>query len=289
MKKMHSILIKQSIIVGSSIFLALFMNACATFKKPDTINEAPVHERALTKASKGIRVSVSVLGDEEAQQIFGIDLARKKIQAVWVEVENNTDRPIILLPIAIDPEYFAPLEVSFVYHKAFAADANTALNEHLLNLNFPIRSPIVPGSRASGYIFTNWIKRGKVIDVDLFGHKFSQNFTFFAHNPDLPQGQAVIERMETMFSTSELQKVESEADLREALEQLPCCVSNENGGPSAEPLNVVIIGAIDDWTTALVRRRYWIDFTKDRFPPRNDATEERRYIGSKCLLRIDFT
>jgi hypothetical protein len=265
MKKMHSILIKQSIIVGSSIFLALFMNACATFKKPDTINESPVHERALTKASNGIRASAAVLGDQEARQIFGIDLARKKIQAVWIEIENNTDRPLVLLPSAIDPEYFAPLEVAFAYHISFAADANAALNKHLLNLNFPIRSPIAPGSRTSGYIFTNWRKGAKVIDVDLFGHKFSQNFTFFAHNPDLPQGQAAIERMETMFSTSELQKVESEADLREALEQLPCCVSNENGGPSAEPLNVVIIGAIDDWTTALVRRRYRYQVLNQRY------------------------
>jgi len=255
-KKMHSILIKQSIIVGSSIFLALFMNACATFKKPDTINESPVHERALTKASNGIRASAAVLGDQEARQIFGIDLARKKIQAVWIEIENNTDRPLVLLPSAIDPEYFAPLEVAFAYHISFAADANAALNEHLLNLNFPIRSPIAPGSRTSGYIFTNWRKGAKVIDVDLFGHKFSQNFTFFAHNPDLPQGQAAIERMETMFSTSELQKVESEADLREALEQLPCCVSNETGEPSAEPLNVVLIGAIEDWSTAFMRRGY---------------------------------
>lgn len=256
---------KRSIIVGSTIFLALLMNACTTFKKPATINEAPVQERALTKESNGIRVSAAVVGHEEARQIFGIDLTRMKVQAVWIEIENNSDRSLLLLPTAIDPNYFAPLEVAFAYHKAFAADANAALNEHLLNLNFPIRSLIQPESRASGYIFTNWKKGMKVIDIDLLGHDFSQNFTLFALNPDITQGQDIIDRLDTMFSTVELQKVESEAELRQVLEQLPCCVSNESGGPSAEPLNVVIIGALDDWTTAFARRNYRYQVLNPRY------------------------
>ena len=247
------------------IFLALHMNACATFEKPATINEAPIFERALTKEDKGIRVSTSVLGDEEARQIFGINLARKKIQAVWLEVENNIDRPLILLPIAIDPEYFAPLEVAFAYHKSLATDANAALDAHLLNLNFPIRSPIQPGSRASGYIFTNWIKGMKVIDVDLLGDDFSQNFTFFAPNPDSSLEQDIIDRLEATYSASELQKVESDAELRQTLEKSPCCVSNESGGPSAEPFNIVIIGAFDDWTTAFSRRGYRYQVLNPRY------------------------
>ena len=256
MKKLYSKMKNRLLIIVSMICIALFMNACATFKKPATINEAPIQERALTKEANGIRASAAVVGDQEARQIFGIDLTRKKIQAVWIEIENNSDRPIVLLPTTIDPEYIPPLEVAFAYHKAFAADGNAALDEFLLNLNFPIRNLIRPGSHASGYIFTNWLKGMKVIDIDLLGDNFSQNFTFFAPNPDLAQGQAIIDRMETMFSAVELQKLESEAALREALDQLPCCVSNENGESSAEPLNVVIIGAIDNWTTAFLRRGY---------------------------------
>jgi hypothetical protein len=249
-------MVQRSLIVGLMIWLALFMNACASFTKPATIDEDPIHERALTKESNGIRASATVVGDQEARKIFGIDLSKKNIQAVWLEIENHTNRPLILLPTAIDPAYFAPLEVTFAYHKAFASDANAALDEHLLNLNFPIRSLIEPGSRASGYIFTNWSKRMKVIDVDLVGDNFSRNFTFFALNPDFIQVQPVIDRIETMFSAVELQKAGSEAELRQALEQLPCCVSKENGEPSAEPLNVVIIGTLEDWTTAFVRRGY---------------------------------
>jgi hypothetical protein len=160
------------------------------------------------------------------------------------------------LPTAIDTEYFAPLEVAFAYHTSFAAEANAALDAHLLNLNFPIRSRIAPGSRASGYIFTGSTQGLKIIDVDLLGDKFTQNFSFFVAPAGLLEFQSFIDRLETISSASELHNVESETELRQSLQQLPCCVSKEKGGPPAEPLNVVIIGAIDDWITAIVRRDY---------------------------------
>ncbi len=233
------------------------INPNATLKKSVAMNEAPVKKRALTKESNGIRVSTAVVGDKEANQIFGIDLARENIQAVWLEIENNGDHSVILLPTAIDPEYFSPLEVAFAYHKSFSGNANATLDEHILKLNFPIRNRIDPGTQASGYIFTSWTKRTKRIDVDLMGRNYSQNFTFFyTINPDTTKGQDFVDRIETMFSTSELQNLESEAALRQALEQLPCCVSDENGRPTGEPLNIVVIGMLDDWSTAFGRRGY---------------------------------
>ena len=254
--KICLLLMRRSFFIGLMICLALFVGACATFEKPVTTINEQVHERALTKESSGIRVSAAVVGSEEAREIFGIDLFQKNIQAVWLEIENNTDHPLILLPTALDPEYFAPLEVAYAYHKTRAADANAALDEHLLTLNFPIRSPILPGSSMSGYVFTNRTKGMKVIDVDVLGRNFSQNFTFFAPNPDGGEGQHTLSRMETMFSAQELKTVVSEAALRQALEQLPCCVSDEDGTPTGEPLNVVIIGEIDDWISGFVRRGY---------------------------------
>ena len=68
-----------------------------------------------------------------------------------------------------------------------------------------------------------------------------------------------------MYSASELQKVESDAELRQTLEKLPCCVSNESGGPSAEPFNIVIIGVFDDWTTSFSRRGYRCQVLNPRY------------------------
>ena len=256
LKKMNSIMKKQPLIIGLMLIFLLIVNGCAPFKTPTSINEAPILDRALSEEKNGIRASAAVVGDEEARQIFGIDLAHKNIQAVWIEIENNADYSLSLLPTAIDPNYFAPLEVTYAYHRAFAADANTMLDEHILKLIFPVRKPILPGSRVSGYIFTNKSGEMKVIDVDLVGNSISHNFTFFAANPELSERQGIFKRMETLFAESELKRVESETGLRQALEQLPCCVSSENGGPSEEPLNIVIIGDITDWTTAFVRRAY---------------------------------
>jgi len=172
----------------------LFVGACATFEEPAPTINPQVRERAQKKESSGIRVSAAVVGTKEAREIFGIDLFQKNIQAVWLEIENSADRPLILLPTGMDPEYFSPLEVAYAYHKTLATEANAAIDEHLLTLNFPIRSPILPGSNMSGYVFTNRSKGMKVIDVDLLGRNFSQNFTFFAPNPDYAGGGGATHR-----------------------------------------------------------------------------------------------
>jgi hypothetical protein len=232
------------------------VGAYATFEKPAITIDSQVRERALTKENNGIRVSAAVVGTQEERKIFGIDLLQKNVQAVWLKIENNSDHPLILLPTAMDPEYFAPLEVAYAYHKTLASDANAAIDEHLLTLNFPIRSPILPGSIKSGYVFTNRTKGMKVIDVDLLGHNFSQNFTFFVPDPDIEEEQRFLAHMKSMFTGQEQNTVVSAAALRQALEQLPCCVSDVDGKPTGEPLNVVIIGEIDDWISGFVRRGY---------------------------------
>lgn len=246
----------RSILIGLTICLAFLVGACATFEKPTTNLYWQVREQALTKENSGIRVSATLVGTNEAKEIFGIDLSQKGIQAVWLEIENNADRPFIFLPTAMDPEYFAPLEVAHAYHKTFAADANATLDDHLLTLNFPTRSPILPGTSMAGYVFTNRSKGMRVIDIDLLGPKFSQNFTFFVSNPDSTQGQDILDSIEVIYLAAELQNVQTEAALRQALELLPCCVSDRGETSTDEPINVVIIGAIDDWISGLVRRGY---------------------------------
>ena len=42
--------------------------------------------------------------------------------------------------------------------------------------------------------------------------------------------------------------------LRAALESLPCCVTNKNGSKNGDPLNLVVVGGLDDLFPALIRR-----------------------------------
>jgi len=267
-------------VVVVSIGFLLFVGACATFTKPAAVDEALIRQRALTKEANGIRVSIALVGDEEAQQVFGINLSKKVIQALWLEIENNSDRPLLLLPTAIDPEYYAPLEVAFAYHQFFAGAANNALDEHLLKLNFPVRSLILPGTQLSGYVFTSRTEEVKAIDIDLLGDDFSQNFTFFAPNPNSERGREVLKKLDMKYSGANLQNLESESKLRQVIEQLPCCVMKENDGAPAEPLNMVIIGAVDDWTTAFIRRGYHYQPLKPR-----TVFGRRQLVSGKKLSR----
>ena len=138
----------------------------------------------------------------------------------------------------------------------YTQKGNSALDEHILKLSFPYRNRIVQQSEASGYIFTNWTKGAKVIDIDLLGPDFSQNFTVFAHNPGNTLVKQIFYRIEKMYSTSDIQDVKREIELRNILEDLPCYLTNEDGTLTGEPLNVVLIGKLEDWLTGFIRRGY---------------------------------
>ena len=96
----------------------------------------------------------------------------------------------------------------------------------------------------------------KVIDVDIIGNNLNRNFTFFVPDPDLPPESSLYTRIEKARKSTVPQDVEDDDELRQLLERLPCCASKEENLHPAEPMNIVIIGALDDWTTAFIRRGY---------------------------------
>ena len=73
-------------------------------------------ERAQTKSGGGLRVTVAVLSNPESMRFFGVRLARKGMQAVWLEVANGSRTPVRLDPLSIDPAYYTPLEAAYVNH-----------------------------------------------------------------------------------------------------------------------------------------------------------------------------
>ena len=46
----------------------------------------------------------------------------------------------------------------------------------------------------------------------------------------------------------------NENELRKALENLPCCATNEDGTKNGDPLNLIFIGSREDISAAFVRR-----------------------------------
>ena len=79
----------KSVLVSLAIALALA--ACAStgiWLEADTMD---YKERLQTQSEGAVRVSTSVLSASESQALYGVPLARKGIQPVWIEVENHDD------------------------------------------------------------------------------------------------------------------------------------------------------------------------------------------------------
>jgi hypothetical protein len=216
-------------------------------------DDSDLRKRAKTITEDGIQVSATVPSLEESKNILGIDLEKKDIQPLWLEIQNNTNRKIYFMLTGLDPEYFSPREVSFEFHRSFSKNSNKQIDEHIESLEF--RNPIDPNSTSSGFVFTNSDVNNKLVTVDLIGREWTKSFTLFVPTPIRNVSVDHYEHLSEMITSSESVEVEDEARLRELLEQLPCCTTSEEGLQN-EPLNIVLIGNLQDFGPAFVRRNY---------------------------------
>jgi hypothetical protein len=65
------------------------------------------------------RVGVAVLSGEEGRRLFGVDLARRGIQPVFLRIENRSEGSLRLQMVGLDPRYFTPLEAAAANHFSF--------------------------------------------------------------------------------------------------------------------------------------------------------------------------
>ena len=63
-----------------------------------------------------LEVRVAVLDVPASRKFFGVPMARRGIQPVWVHVVNRSDRPYRLQFVALDPNHFSPLEAAALNH-----------------------------------------------------------------------------------------------------------------------------------------------------------------------------
>ena len=85
---------------------------CAVSQKPRPFHDVPFMERSQSKVDGEVRVTVAVLSADESRQLFGVKLAEKGIQPVWVRVQNSDTMAYWLLSPGLDPDYFSPLEAA---------------------------------------------------------------------------------------------------------------------------------------------------------------------------------
>lgn len=150
-------------------------------------------DRAQTQQNEMAEVTVAVLDAAESEKYFGIAVAKRGVQPVYLRVQNRSRSSLRLQLVNIDPNYYTPLEAAGVNHfsilkrlSAFgfvayllypllallplklitAYFANRRMDEFFRAQGFRL-GPIPPGASNEGFVFTPLDSGTKVVHVCL--------------------------------------------------------------------------------------------------------------------------
>jgi hypothetical protein len=231
--------------------------------------ERPFLDRAVVQQDDELAVRVAVLDDRESERFFGVPLARRGLQPVWLQITNHGRQPYRLRLASLDPTYYPPLEAAYVNHYAIgrrllgfgllawlflpllillplkvigAWSANRRMNaffqEHGIGWGL-----IRPGTELAGFVFTSHDEGTKQVPVRLLGAAGVKDFAFAIPIPGLRVDHGHKE-FDALFPADAL-VVCDEAELRKRLEAQPRSTTNRHGTKEGDPLNLVVIGDFD--------------------------------------------
>jgi hypothetical protein len=225
----------------------LGLSGCASFQaNPDL---STYLTRAQTQTQDNITVTTAVLSHSESQEVFGSDLSLKRIQVIWVEIDNRDDHVYWLVNSAMDPDYFSPHEVAYSQRAWLNPDYNKELESYFETVSF--RNPIPANTKHSGFVFVNLDMDEKEVDIDLISRHETKFFDFYFELAEIRAES--LEGVERTLNDSPATALD-ERELKARLEQLPCCTTGEDGSLDGDPLNLVIIGDSSMLFPAFVRR-----------------------------------
>lgn len=277
------------------LFVALAAAGCASYR-PTPLDQIPFQARAETLEERGLRVTVSVLSREEAKQAFGVNLQKRGIQPIWIEIENRIEKPFWFMMAGLDPNYFSAHEAAYMNHYRFGGQQNRQMDAYFADLSFDQR--IMPGETNSGFAFTNETLGAKQIRVKLYSNKDVRTFEFFISVPgvvsDWDRGD-----LEALVKGADVH-VETELELRAAIEALPCCTQRADGTGEGDPLNIALLGGLSilkafirsGWDETAFQRDFSSLFGAAYLygrPPDVQFQKARRRVDSVNLVRLWVT
>lgn len=77
----------------------------------------------------GVTVELRIPTDDEAERPFGLSLAERGMQAIWLRLENRSDTDYWLLPIALDPDYYSADEAALLAGRRLSTERRTSLTD----------------------------------------------------------------------------------------------------------------------------------------------------------------
>jgi hypothetical protein len=235
----------------ASTVVVLACGGCATVRLQPDPGPSGFKSRVLSRSDGGVRVSTSVLSADESLALYGVPLAKKGIQPVWIEVENHDAIAYWLMSPGLDPHFFPASEAA----DGFAAGRRDEIERRFRDLAF--RNPVRAGTTVSGFVLTNLDEGMKMVQVDLVASGSLKVFSFFTAVPgfraDYHSRQVFLR---DVYAPEAMTDYTNDDAFRAALEALPCCATNKQGTRHGDPLNLVVVGGLEDAFPALVRRSW---------------------------------
>jgi hypothetical protein len=208
-----------------------------------------VLERSISQTKGAITVAVAVPSDSEAQDFFGVPLYKRKIQPVWLEISNNRNATVLFLPLGMDPQYFTPIESAFL---AAGGAKKTDAGMRKFFFDRKIDLFIDPGETRTGFMFTALQEGTKSFNVDVYTEdEHIINFTFFVPVPGLRLDHSDVD-WDNLYPADEILDVDKHG-LIDALTDMPCCTTDAKSAGTGDPLNLVVLGDVDDVYYAFIR------------------------------------
>jgi hypothetical protein len=225
-----------------------------------------------------LAVEVAVLDDRESDRYFGVPLAHRGIQPVWLRIANRGTHSYRLRLASLDPNYYPPLEAALVCNfrigrrllgfgllawlflpllillcgKVVSAwFANRRMNA-FFQAHGISSGLIPPGGALAGFVFATHDAGTKQVRVQLLGPAGVKEFLFSVAIPGLRVDHGG-KRLEELVHSADVVDCD-EAELRRRLAAMPRATTNRRGHAEGDPLNLVVIGDFDTIITGFGAR-----------------------------------
>jgi LssY C-terminus len=240
----------RSIPVFATILLAA--GGCSK-PPPDPAGRDIFDARAVTQQQGQVTVHAAVLSDDEGERYFGVSLADKGMQAVWLSVKNDSNGTLYYLPATTDANYYTPPEASRIFRAWWPGQADRERESFFARQAMP--EVIGAGRNAAGIVLTHREGGLKFVRAAFVGagQRFEFRFViqldsklYAAQSIDFNALPAVAENVDL-------------AGLRAKLAELSCCTSNKEGNRHGDPLNLVVVGNGADAIFPFIERGWRLD------------------------------
>ncbi len=269
------------------VMFALAISACSTNSfTPQNVSSSAFLERAVTQSSDNVTVRAALPDAAETEALVGIDLYDQGIQPIWLEVTNNSARPVRASLWSIDRDYFSPIEVAYMNKGRYSSQGYADL-ERWLKDNGMARY-IAPGGTRSGLVFTHLKPGTKGFNLDLISRDGLESFTFFLALPGFVPDYMGVD-FAALYDDNDIKAFDQAAFIDYLSNDLSCCATDSSGEQVGAPLNMVLVGSPKALRRSFMRGN-WVETSldvKEKIAEKQHRFESRPPDGRFYLDRAD--